>query len=713
MHPGPATAALFILVLAALLAYTVWVYRRTLPPVSVGLRVTLAALRGLSLAFLAFLLFFPILRFEFIVRTKAVIPVLVDRSASMCIPEAPSTRKTLVTAMLHSQAFRTFRNRYQVPVYPFGERLGDAFHGIPDSLECPDRATDLAGALRAVTGLEPELRAVLVLSDGAQNSGENLVTAALSLGKPVYTVTVGRDEEPADLILTRMNGNETPYCENETAVEAAFKGPGFSGKRVMIRLYDNGREAGSRQVTVPEAGMEQAVRFLFVPKETGYHTMVLEIEHLQGELTRENNRREFLIRVLDSRMEILMVAGAPGPDAAFIRRLLDADENVSLQTRFHKKDGTFYEGPLPPEALAHPDVLVLLNMPVPWTPPEVWSRLVHAAVDSRCPLLWIGGERVDLQALKLLGSRLPFACEKTIPEMEVMPRLAPEGEWHPVSQLELRREANRGVWDALPPVFTCLNPSPVPGSRVLLDGIPESGVPRGFSVPLLIARHAGNEKELVFTASHFYRWGLMTEEKAVSAQPLGMLLSNMVRWLSVREEEKKVTLLVNKLVFEPGEEVVFTVRVHDALMRPLEGASVRVETGPPAGLTLPLEETGQGGYENACRFYESGPMTVKAYAEFEGRTVGTDSAVLHMSSFNIELLNTRANPLLMESLARASGGKAVPPDSLESLLAQVDFPEKTETKRREIELHSTAWALAAAVLLLSVEWLIRKRKGML
>ena len=190
-------------------------------------------------------------------------------------------------------------------------------------------------------------------------------------------------------------------------------------------------------------------------------------------------------------------------------------------------------------------------------------------------------------------------------------------------------------------------------------------------------------------------------------------VANTVRWLVTREEEKPVRLSTNKTVYRSGEEIFLTVQVYDETYRPVTSALVTSRIRAPSGQsTMRFTDAGEGRYITTSRFYESGPYRIEAEAVVQGRSLGQDSVELSVSSFNPEFLDTKANSRLLEGLATLTAGRFGPPDSLASIVDSMRFPAQAVHTSKEIELAHLPAMLILIVVLLSLEWFIRKRRGM-
>ena len=106
-------------------------------------------------------------------------------------------------------------------------------------------------------------------------------------------------------------------------------------------------------------------------------------------------------------------------------------------------------------------------------------------------------------------------------------------------------------------------------------------------------------------------------------------------------------------------------------------------------------------------------MTARA----KGETVGSATARFSVSDQDVELDQPAAEPTLMASLARMTadaGGAGLAPEELPDLLERLKA--KTEEFEEEIVETVTLWdrwpPLAMFVGLLSTEWFLRKRWGL-
>jgi len=110
----------------------------------------------------------------------------------------------------------------------------------------------------------------------------------------------------------------------------------------------------------------------------------------------------------------------------------------------------------------------------------------------------------------------------------------------------------------------------------------------------------------------------------------------------------------------------------------------------------------------------AGNYTVTASAVLNAQKLGDDQQLLICEEADVEMLDVRAKPEVMAEIARASGGKDLTADPKNhALLASIfeNAPPPT-VNYRHTPLWDKAWWLAAILALLTMEWIVRRLRGM-
>jgi len=709
---SPAFAAVLIILAAA--AVAVLFYRVTLPPVSRPYRIVLTALRGAALALVLLLLLEPVFRTVTVTRHPAVVAVLADRSESMTITDARGSRAAVLHSLLTSVIPGVIPAGTDMALYAFGARLQGPLHEPPDSLR--DEVTDIAGALDAL-GREKErlnIRAAILLSDGAVTRGENPARRAEAGGIPLFTVGIGDTAEQKDVLVASVLANDVVYAGTEAPVDAVIKSSGYGGMKAEVTLEEGSRVLDRTVVTLPPGTADVPARLSYTPSAEGRRRYTVRVARLPGELTGANNTRTFSATVLRSTTRVLLLASGPDPDLSAVRSTLGEDAGVSLRVFTQKSGGGYYEGALTAAAADSADCLLTLGMPDRRTTAEA-AALVRSLIDGRrLPLLFIGGRGIDAARLPGMFPSLPVAPEAAAAgEMEVEFVPDPSHLDHPL--LALGTAGAQDVWKDLPPVFAGRTPYRLREGSVLL------GSPRLKSVvlpqPFMALRDIGGTRSLCLTGYGLWRWRLMAQGNRETAPLFASFLSSAIRWLT-SPAGRSVRVTPAREQFAGGEPVSFTGQVYDETVRPVEDAQVTVQIGGAGEHpeTL-LHALGNGRYEGSMEGLPPGEYTYTAAAARGGRLLGKDTGSFTVGGMNLEYIDTRMNAEALRAIAYRSGGEYVGADdagALQGMLAALPSLRAREDRQAEsLQMHRWPYSLALIIALLTAEWILRKRSGML
>jgi hypothetical protein len=176
------SAWLYLLTALLAAAFAFAVYRYTLPPVSRVRRTVLWILRGVALVLLVLLLFEPLLTYFRGRARPPVVALLVDRSASMAVSGRAEDRARTLKSLLTNPALSALTRHSQVRAFVFADSAAEAPFDSLWTVPLNGVGSDVAGAwTRAQKALAAEnLAAVVLISDGAYNLGENPVRVAAS-----------------------------------------------------------------------------------------------------------------------------------------------------------------------------------------------------------------------------------------------------------------------------------------------------------------------------------------------------------------------------------------------------------------------------------------------------------------------------------------------------------------------------------------------------
>ena len=688
-----------------------WSYGRSTPPVSGWRRALLTGLRFGTLGLVLVLLFGAVWRTVRQTAEAPLVAVLVDDSESLQLGPAgaaPADRvRQALGALPDDPALRFYR--FAADAEPAGQRLDG------DSLAFRGERTDIAGALtRVQADFEGRnLRGVILISDGRVTDGRNPAYLAERFAVPIFTAVTGDSLSDRDVRLVRAVTNEVTYARSPLPIQASVRSVGFEGGPTTVTVSERGRALARQSVVLPPDGVEATVDLEVTPQTPGLHRYTVAVGPVAGEATTRNNSQTLSVRVLDDSRRVLLVAAAPSPDLAALRATLEADPSLDVTVRTQRAPGQFYEGALPP-ALGRFDLLVLAGYPGAAADGPAIDRLA-GAVDGGLPVLFVLTQGTRLARLAdAFGDALPVlpaAVRAGTIDVGLAPTAA--GEAHPVLD-------GLGVAPARLAALPPLRASPSrwalqPGGRILAQ------TRRGGSTlgtPLLAVRQNGRVRSAALLGAGTWRWRTLPDDLADLRGAYDALLDNLVRWTTATRDRRPVRVRPDRALFGERDRVTFTGQVYGESLTPVEDARVALTVRAPDGSTSQetMRPVGNGRYVADLGVRPPGAYTFTAEATEDGARLGDDRGTFGVGRLAAEFRQPGADPGLLRQVAQRSGGRPVALDSLDALLADLRqrgaLAERPLVREEETPLLTLQELLGVLVALLTVEWVARKRFGM-
>lgn len=695
----------FFIGLIILAAYSFFVYRFTLPPVSKTKRGILILLRSLALVLLLFIFFEPVLT---LTKKNILTPTnlfFFDNSKSITIDDGTNRIEGIKTLIEQTKSASINGNKQY---YSFGSAINQIDEDSLSIIRFSETFTDFSKIFLNVNQTENNIASITIISDGVITEGSTPIYSAEKLGIPVFNVGIGDSTKKNDVEIKNVINNEFIYAETPTTILTTLLNIGFSGKSSQISLYENSQLIEQKSLVLDESGVN-SISFEYTPKQSGEKKLTLRVSNQDGESTFLNNQKVFYINVLSNKINVLLLAGSPSADLTFIKNSLSADQNLKVNTLTQISAGTFLEQN-PQAKLDSADIIYLIEFPTSTTSEDLVTRLSNKLENRNTPFFLLLSGEVDLRKLNRISSLLPFTVQMIDKNyLQVQPDIQLSELTNPFMQNNLIND-----WNNLPPISQPIVSLTLKPESKLLANVRINNQPRNN--PLIVSRNFGSKRSLVVIGKDIWKWKLQTATKKLTL--FDNFIFSSARWLNAPDDQKKVRIKTSKKIYASNEFVEFSAQVYDESFNPVNDAEVNLKINSgDLKEELNLTSVGGGLYEGSISSLRNGDYIFNGIASVNGKQLGEDRGTFNVGDVEIEMIDSRMNYEFLNLLATQTNGKYFSPSEYEMLINYLKKLNNGSTKERlitsEIRLWSDEWLLIFVILLFAVEWFIRKRAGML
>lgn len=576
--------------------------------------------------------------------------------------------------------------------------------------------------------------AIVFITDGINTSGATLADAADAARRaaiPLYTVSVGRQVEMPDLRLADLLHEQQVYLGDQVIVEAAVVAMDVESNSTNVVLEDaaNGQVLDEARISVSNAQSQVTARLSFVPERAGEIRLRARVTPVEGESQLDNNTLETTVIVEDKTIRVLMVSEYPSYEFRFLKnflqRTVQAGEAVSsfdVHSVLQKSDPEYVDQnlaalrlvPSNPRLLEEYDVFVFGEFEAQLVSGSAQQTIYEAVTQGGAGCIFLYGGRDPLTQLQgwplenLLpiqrsgsGSReasiaLPFRWQPTPLGTTALPMQLGAS---PVQSLE--------IWKTLPPLTAlCPVEQPKVGAQVVAEAVALNGQVRH---DLLITQFAGAGRTALQATDETYRWTSFQGSDFYYQRYWGQML----RWLArgrLRDADTESELMVDPQQPRYGQPVRIQAKLDPNQSKPVE---VTLASGEGEQQRLKLARSPQtpGLYDAILTNLLPGSYRAVLSQPALERPPNVDFRVTAPPGEQADL---RANIEGLQQLAERTRGRYYHASEAEQLFAELPSGKATRLgSLPPLPLWNSPWVAAMFVLMITAEWILRRRAQML
>ncbi|MCF6356615.1 MAG: hypothetical protein L3J54_02310 [Draconibacterium sp.] len=649
----------------------------------------LAALRFLSVFTIAFLLLSPFIRNLKKITKNPIIITAWDNSSSMV-----STLDSIKTAneikQVRDALSGNLESSYSIVEYSFGENTS-----VFKSLNFSEKKSDYSEVISSIANshFNENIGAVIVAGDGIYNQGKNPVNLLNEINFPVYTIGFGDTTKIVDSRIQKIQVNRTSFSGNRFPVEIDVNFSKLKGKPLKLSVLQNGNELASVIVTPPNENYFYSTEFILEAGKPGLKHFSAIIEPVENERNTKNNSSGFVINVLENRQKILILSDGVHPDIGAIKNTLDLQKTYEVSV--------FTEEPYPTN-ISDYNLLILNQLP---TSGKSVAKIIKDSETNRLPILFIVGNKTFLPQLNTLaqGATIsPLAGSGEEAQATINPTYA---------TFKLSEDFKE-LLPKFPPLQVAfanyeLEPEFTPLFYQKILNIETAK-------PLIATGYKNGRKTGFIFGEGIWRWRLYDYYVNQNQVQFNELINQLVQYLALRENEDNF-ILEFEPVYAEIEDVIFSAELYnDAFERVTsEEINIEIKNTNDDIFDFTFDVRGEKYYLNAGHL-PTGDYTFSANVTI-GKETFNENGSFTVVAVNFEDVVTRANHNMLYQLAKQSGGQFYLPGEVNKLVSELKSSNqiKATSYFQEMvhEILNLRWLFFVMLLLLSMEWFLRKFWG--
>ncbi len=211
--------------------------------------------------------------------------------------------------------------RFNIVNYSFDSQLNS------DSLTFSNKQTNISKAFVDLKSIYKQtVSPTLLITDGNQTFGSDYIFTAKQYNQSIYPIVVGDTTVASDLKITALNVNKYAYLKNKFPVEAILVYNGDKSFTKNFSISSKGKVVFSKPIEFSKENNSQVLRFNLPTNQVGVQTYSANLSALENEKNTKNNYKNFAIEVVDESTNVAIISTLLHPDLGALKKSIETNK---------------------------------------------------------------------------------------------------------------------------------------------------------------------------------------------------------------------------------------------------------------------------------------------------------------------------------------------------------------------------------------------------
>ena len=535
---------------------------------------------------------------------------------------------------------------------------------------------------------EKNLAGAIIISDGIITEGKNSVDDLINLKIPIHVIGIGERSELVDISIHSLDVPTVVLKGDKVDLKVTIQSLGNINERLSLSLYRESKLIGSKPIRLSGMGSKNEANFRFNAKEIGRQKFEVRVSSVKDEINIQNNRQYFSLLILKDKYKVALITGSPNKNTSPIKKIIKKNKRIKLDHYVRVRDQkfkpdikNFWKSPY--------ELIIFDNYPIKPPSTNFIRILGKKLITNQSGLMHVTGPNQSNKSLNGINSILG------------------------ITLIDSTQISEKVYWDFIKTNNSDIDYPPLEQSLFLIG---ESTTADSLAIfesgwPLWLRNNNNNFRSVIFATSELnvlYHF----QDNENQNNLFNSILNTEVGWLLKTDASNENYFRLNKDSFQQGEMIKLTgTQPFDSpsFVNSINFTIVKDHEDKYYGdIDYNYE---RDRWEGEFRASKPGSYLYKLFMAESNQPFQTGAFKVLESQ--IELNQVYLNQDLLKNISKNTNGKYFHWDDRDELLKLISPKVRREFKADIIKLTESRFVLIMLIILLCIEWTLRRIKGLI